>query len=130
MKKTLCLLLAFVFVFSLTSCGVDFDLTNLDAHNAMSSLDLIRSNYEMNEGKTIKIKGEISNFTTNMGEHHLVFIKETSHDHSDYIEFILKNPPEEYPEGGTVITVTGKLSKYEYNGFTYYTLIDAKMKVH
>ena len=130
MKKVLSLIFVLLFVFSLTSCGVDFDLTNIDTHSAMSTLDMIRDNYELNEGKTIRVKGEISNFETDLKEVHLVIIKETEHDHYDYIEFVLKNPPEEYPESGTEITVTGKLSKYENLGITYYTLVDAKMKVN
>lgn len=131
MKKIISIFLIILFVFALSSCeSVDYDLSNIDTHNAITTLEMITSNYELNEGKTIKIRGILSNIESEDGDYRLVILKEESHDHIGYIEFILKNPPEEYPEGSTDITVTGKLSKYEANEITYYTLIDATMKIN
>ena len=132
MKKFVSILLILIFVFSLSSCGADFDLSEMGAHDAIEALHNITSRYDINEGKIIRLKGEYVYATSNTGNatKHLILIRETSHDHMAMIEFVLEEAPDAYPQLNAEITITGALSKYDLNGESYYQLINAKLKIN
>ena len=44
------------------------------------------------------------------------------------VEFVLSQPPEEYPELGSMVTVTGVFSTYESSGMTYIRLEEASIE--
>jgi len=81
MKKILSVILILAFVISMIGCTkVDFDLSKFETHDAITSLEMIESNYEMNEGKTIKIRGILSKIETEKTKNYLVILKEESHN--------------------------------------------------
>ncbi len=83
-------------------------------------------------GKIIRMAGYYSFY--NDQEHGIVYhaciIPDATACCAQGIEFIWAGEhkwPDDYPENGTDITVTGRLEIYEENGFSYLHLVDAEV---
>lgn len=83
-------------------------------------------------GKTVKMKGQFAVYEDqNTGNlYFAVIIADATACCSQGIEFVLDGDytyPEDYPELGTEITVTGEFQTYEENGYLYCHLVGAEM---
>ena len=140
MKKTVSLVIIFVIVLALVSCGetkpadenVDLDLTALSSvlvYSEVYNMLVTPQNYV---GKTVKMNGQ---FTTAYGEetglyYPAVIIKDATACCSQGMEFVLKgNPqyPTGYPALNEEITVVGTFETYDEFGVMYCHLVNAEI---
>ncbi|MBQ9015281.1 MAG: hypothetical protein IJ109_04110 [Firmicutes bacterium] len=137
MKKTHRRITAFILsvllLLSVTACAGtqksdnEIDLTTMSATMVYSEVfDMI---YKPEEymGKTIKMRG-ILNAVYNEEDNTIIFaciIQDATACCEQGVEFHLKEDPEEFPEGGTEVTVVGTYDTYERDGEEYCYLKDA-----
>lgn len=149
MKKNrfISLLLAICLCLSFTACGhqgqqsraaADVDLTKLSSTMVYAEVYNMLSSPEKYIGKTVKMKGEFAiyyavdekgNPVPNIMYFACVVADATSCC-SQGIEFELAgNPtyPDDYPQMGSTITVSGEFQTYQENGYEYIHLINATM---
>ena len=112
----------------------DIDLTVLDSTLCYAQVfDMV--NYPENyTGKSVRMRGNMAYFSDEKtgGEYFAVIIPDAAGCCAQGIEFKLAGDykyPDDYPELGTVITVTGSFDSYEELGNKYIELVDAKMTV-
>ena len=113
--------------------GVDLDLTQLSSTMVYSEVYSMMFAPEEYVGKTIKINGQFSAYEdTNTGKiYPACIVADATACCAQGIEFVRDGSfhyPEDYPELGTEITVTGVFQTYEENGTTYCHLVDAVME--
>ena len=118
--------------------GIDVDLTKLSStmvYSEVYNMMVYPDNYI---GKTVKMRGNFAigyevDSDGSMKEDSLLFgciISDATACCSQGIEFVLAGEhtyPDDYPELGNEITVTGTFELYEEDGFQYCRLVDAEM---
>lgn len=112
--------------------GVDVDLTTLSSTMVYSEVYNMMIMPEDYMGKTIKMSGMFSYMTdeTTGNEYYACIIMDATACCSQGIEFELAGDytyPDDYPEIGGDITVTGTFDVYEEDGYKYCTLRNATM---
>ncbi len=112
--------------------GVDVDLTTLSSTMVYSEVYNMMIMPEDYMGKTIKMNGMFSYMTdeTTGNEYYACIIMDATACCSQGIEFELAGDytyPDDYPEIGGDITVTGTFDVYEEDGYKYCTLRNATM---
>ena len=156
MKKLFCVLLAALLLCTLTACGhedtaqkpaaeaaedtaaLDIDLTVLSSTMVYSEVYSMMSFPDDYIGKTVKMKGQfvigyVYNTDGTPDESTARFacvIADATACCSQGLEFILTGEhtyPNDYPELGSEITVTGTFEVYTENGFQYCRLVDATL---
>lgn len=104
---------------------VDLDLTQMSSTVVYSEVYNIMTDPETYMGKTIKMDGQFAVYTDEeTGKHYFAcIITDATACCQQGIEFIWEGNhmyPQDYPEMGTIITVTGVFDKYEEYGNIYY----------
>ena len=118
--------------------GVDVDLTVLSSTMVYSEVYSMMSFPDDYVGKTVKMKGQFAVYqaTDENGAfipdqiYFACVIADATACCSQGLEFVLageKTYPDDYPELGSEITVTGTFQLYDENGTTYCHLVDAEM---
>lgn len=141
MKKAILLILACLLVCALCACGegtisggdVDVDLTKLSSTMVYSEVYNMMESPESYLGKTVRMCGQFALYEdTESGVRYFAcIIADETACCSQGLEFVLEgNPayPQDYPELGSEITVTGEFRTYEENGNLYCHLTGAKME--
>ena len=139
MKKTLAILCVMA---ALAGCltasaesafkKVDLDLSRLSGTVVYAQVYNILYEYEPFLGKVIRIAGYYSAYEdpASGAVYHACVIPDATACCAQGMEFVLADEvrwPEDYPEEGTDIVVTGRLATYEEEGDLYLHLIDAEM---
>jgi len=112
--------------------GVDVDLTTLSSTMVYSEVYNMMIMPEDYMGKTIKMNGMFSYMVdeTTGNEYYACIIMDATACCSQGIEFELAGDyvyPDDYPEIGGDITITGTFDVYEEDGYKYCTLRNATM---
>ena len=136
MKNKFCVLILFVVILVLSAEAkdnkVDVDFSKLNSMVAYSGLFDMMIHPEQYLGKTIRIKGQYDSAqdpdtgTTFFG----VVVMDASMCCATGLDFVLKDKykyPDDYPELGAVVTVTGKFERYVEGEDTYYHLTNADL---
>ncbi len=157
MKKAICILLAVLFAANLTACGdsstaadesavpsqdpssetssadgIDVDLTQLSStmvYSEVYNMMYAPSDYV---GKAVKMKGQFAYYEDpeTKAQYFACIIADATACCSQGLEFILTGEhsyPNDYPELGSEITVTGIFEVYTENGYQYCRLKDASL---
>ena len=156
MKKLFCLLLAALLLCTLAACGredtaqkpaaedaegtaaVDIDLTALSGIMVYSEVNSMISFPDNYIGKTVKMQGQFTIYQATDENGAFIpdkmffacMIADATACCSQGLEFILTGEhtyPNDYPELGSEITVTGTFEVYTENGFQYCRLVDATL---
>ena len=156
MKKILCALLITLTLVPFAACGredtaqkpaaedaegtaaVDIDLTALSGIMVYSEVNSMISFPDNYIGKIVKMQGQFTIYqaTDESGAfipdqiYFACVIADATACCSQGLEFVLageKTYPDDYPELGSEITVTGTFQLYGENGATYCHLVDAEM---
>ena len=111
---------------------VDLDLSKLSGTVVYAQVYNLTVDYESWLGKVIKMSGYYSAYadTERNMVYHACVIPDATACCAQGIEFIWAGEhtwPDEYPEEGTDITVTGRLAVYEEDGYMYLHLVDAEL---
>ena len=107
--------------------GIDVDLTLLSSTMVYSTVYDIVYFPENYLGKTVKMQGIYTHYhdDTTDKDYFACFIQDAAACCSQGIEFELSDDyvyPDDYPEEGDIVTVSGVFDLYEEDGFTYCTL--------
>ena len=154
MKQALIILAVALYLVSLCACGdqkiqskpkqdsatkqvVQAQMANIDLTTLSSTMvysEVYNMMYEPNRyvGKRIKMNGQFAVYEDpNTGAVYTAcIIMDATACCSQGLEFVLageKTYPDDYPELGSEITVTGTFQLYDENGATYCHLVDAEM---
>jgi len=106
------------------SSAVDLDLSELSSTMVYAGVYNVLTNYKKYVGKTIKIKGTYGSYyfkETARTQHYILVVDETSCCNLGF-ELIWKgnhNYPEDYPDEGAEIELTGVFGTREENGQVY-----------
>ena len=111
---------------------VDVDLTVMSSTMVYSVVYDMVTEPSSYEGKTVKMDGIFDVYTDeNTGKNYYAcIIQDATKCCSSGIEFELEEEriyPDEYPDNGSFITVSGVFETYEEDGILYCTLRNAKM---
>ncbi len=114
--------------------NVDVDLTVMSATMVYSVVYAMVTEPSSYEGKTVKMDGIFDVYTDeNTGKNYYAcIIQDATKCCSSGIEFELKEErvyPDEYPDNGSYITVTGVFETYEEDGILYCTLRNAALNI-
>ena len=111
----------------------DVDLTELNSTMIYAQVADMVNNGDNYLGKSVKAKGTFGYYKETDGrEFFAVLISDATACCSQGIEFVLDGDhkyPEDYPELGTGITVTGEFNYYREGNATYCQLLHADMEV-
>ena len=112
--------------------GIDIDLTTLSSTMVYSEVFNMMADPGSYVGKTVKMDGMFSVFHDDIAnvDYFACIVKDATACCSQGIEFVLAGDhvyPDDYPELGTDICVSGVFDMYEDGGYTYVTLRDAKL---
>ena len=112
--------------------GVDVDLTVLSSILVYSEVYNMVTDPSSYIGKTVKMDGIFDVYTDESTgkNYYACIIQDATKCCSNGIEFELEKErvyPDDYPEVGSIITVTGVFDIYEEDGVKYCTLRKAKM---
>jgi hypothetical protein len=112
--------------------NVDVDLTVMSATMVYSVVYSMVTEPSSYEGKMIKMDGIFDVYTDERTgkNYYACIIQDATKCCSSGIEFELEEEriyPDEYPENGSFITVSGVFETYEEDGILYCTLRNAKM---
>ena len=115
-----------------TSGELDVDLTTLSSTMVYSEVYNMMYEPDRYVGKRIKMDGQFAVYEDpNTGAVYTAcIIMDATACCSQGLEFVLageKTYPDDYPELGSEITVTGVFQLYDENGTTYCHLVDAEM---
>lgn len=115
------------------SNNLDVDLTKLSSTMVYSEVYNMMYTPDDYVGKTIKMKGQFSYYEDpdTKTQYFACIIADAAACCSQGLEFILTGEhtyPNDYPEPGAEITVTGTFELYTENGFQYCRLKDATME--
>ena len=115
-----------------TSGELDVDLTTLSSTMVYSEVYNMMYEPDRYVGKRIKMNGQFAVYEDpNTGAVYTAcIIMDATACCSQGLEFVLageKTYPDDYPELGSEITVTGVFQLYDENGTTYCHLVDAEM---
>ena len=111
--------------------GYDIDLTKLDSNMIFAQVYDMIYNPDSYMGKKILVKGYFSYYqdTDSMKEYFAAYVPDAAGCCGQGIEFVLAGEhsyPQDYPELGTEIYVTGNFNSYQENGATYCQLLNAE----
>jgi hypothetical protein len=145
-NRFISLLLAICLCLSFSACGdqgqqggaADVDLTKLSSTMVYAEVYNMITNPEKYIGKTVKMKGEFAIYYAvdqngNPVSNAMYFacvVADATSCCSQGIEFVLSGDhtyPDDYPEMGSTITVSGEFQTYRENGYEYIHLINATM---
>ena len=116
-----------------SSDDIDIDLTKLDSAMIYAQVADMVNNGDNYLGKKVKVTGPFSYFKEDDGrEFFAVLVSDATACCSQGIEFVLAGEhkyPEDYPEIGDTVTVTGEFNYYTEDYATYCQLLNAEMKV-
>ncbi len=111
---------------------IDLDISDMSGTVVYAQIYNLLSDPAPWIGKVIRMAGYYSFY--NDQEHGIVYhacvIPDATACCAQGIEFVWAGEhrwPEDYPEDGTDITVTGRLEAYEENGYQYLHLVDAEV---
>lgn len=113
-----------------TNVDVDVDLTQLSSTMVYAEVSNMMSSPDEYTGKTVKMSGIFSVYVGETQVYFACIIADATACCSQGIEFILAGNhsyPDDYPDLGTTVTVTGTFQTYEEDGYQYITLVDAIM---
>lgn len=140
MKKFTAWLLACGLSLSLVACSepqqsegveVDVDLTQLSSTLVYAEVYNMAANPQDYVGKTVRMRGNLVYQVVNgqpNPDYLACMISDATACCAQGIEFVLSQPLEEYPELGSMVTVSGELTTYESGEKTFLRLIDAKLE--
>ncbi len=149
MKKIISLILICSLMYTLCACGknpsepqktttdaqsvsVDVDLTKLSSTMVYSEVYNMMVTPENYIGKTVRMCGQFALYedTQSGAIYYACIIADATACCSQGLEFVLKGShtyPQDYPELGAEITITGEFRTYEEDGNLYCHLTDATM---
>lgn len=135
MKKTIMILLCLMLLCSCAKqqpvADVDVDLTALSGTMCYAQVnDMVNLEPEKYIGKTVRMKGSFAVSTNTETPFFACLIADATACCQQGIEFVWAGEhkyPDDYPERGAEITVTGVFASYQDAGMTYYTLRDAQV---
>ena len=142
MKKWIGLLLTVMMMGSLSACGssaeaaseeaekIDVDLSSLSSTMVYSEVYNMVSSPEDYKGKMVRMTGTFGVYEGEERNYFSCMIADATSCCSNGIEFVLSGDytyPEDYPELGETITVTGTFDTYMEGEYEYCQLIDAVM---
>lgn len=118
--------------------GIDVDLTKLSSTMVYSEVYNMMYTPDDYVGKTIKMEGQFAIYQATDENGALIpdqiyfacVIADATACCSQGLEFVLAGEhtyPNDYPELGSEITVTGTFELYEEDGYQYCRLVDAEM---
>lgn len=113
-----------------TSGDYDVDLTQLSSTMVYSEVYNMVYEAENYIGKSVKIEGTFAVYEGEGRNYYACLIADAAACCSQGIEFVWKGDhvyPDDYPELGSEITVTGIFDTYMEDGIEYCQLIDAEM---
>ncbi len=140
MKRIVSIILCFLCVFTLVSCGsseskdgendVDLDLTKLSSTMVYSEVYNMMNTPENYLGRRVRMQGKFSVYQdpTSNAVYFACLIADATACCSQGVEFVLDGShsyPDDYPPLGTQITVTGEFATYTEGGARYCHLIGA-----
>lgn len=135
MKKWVALIFAALTVLCLAGCdeapnynSVKVDLTTLNSTMVYSEVYNMVNTPDKYVGKTVRMRGSFSVYKTDERNYYACIISDATACCSSGIEFVLAGEyayPDDYPEEGSEITVTGIFDTYKENGQLYCQLSDA-----
>ncbi|MBQ9887280.1 MAG: hypothetical protein IJM37_10565 [Lachnospiraceae bacterium] len=108
----------------------DVDLTTLSGTMVYSEVYNMMNNPTEYLGKTVKMEGTFAVYEGNYRNYYACVVADALACCSQGIEFLLDEEhvyPDDYPELGTNIIVTGVFDMYSEDDYTYFQLINAKM---
>ncbi len=116
-----------------TSNDLDVDLTKLSSTMVYSEVYKMMYTPDDYVGKTVKMKGQFAYYedADTKAQYFACIIADATACCSQGLEFIPTGEhtyPNDYPEPGSEITVTGTFELYTENGFQYCRLKDAAME--
>lgn len=114
------------------SGDVDIDLTVLDSNMVYAQVFDMVNNTDNYKGKTVKAKGSFAHTTDDTGskDYYAVFISDASACCQQGLEFERNGEfkyPDDFPEVGADITVTGEFDTYMEGDYQYCVLRNAQM---
>ena len=114
------------------SNNLDVDLTKLSSTMVYSEVYNMMYTPDDYIGKTVKMKGQFAYYEDpeTKAQYFACIIADATACCSQGLEFVLSgehNYPDDYPELGSEITVTGTFELYEENGAQYCRLADARL---
>lgn len=114
------------------SNNLDVDLTKLSSTMVYSEVYNMMYTPDDYIGKTVKMKGQFAYYEDpeTKAQYFACIIADATACCSQGLEFILTGEhtyPNDYPELGSEITVTGTFEVYTENGFQYCRLVDATL---
>lgn len=150
MKNLICAILCLALISGLTACGkndqppsdenvavsdtgsIDIDLTSLSSTMVYSEVYNMIADPDAYIGKTVKMSGTYTvYYEENSGNRYFAcIIQDAAACCSQGIEFTLTDNysyPDDYPEEGDTIIVTGVFSTYKEGEYTYCTLKNASL---
>lgn len=110
---------------------VDIDLTLMNATMVYAQVYDMMTNPGNYTGKTVRMKGPFSVYQSDARNYFAVIIRDATACCSQGIEFVLTENrayPEEYPQMGTEITVSGTFHTYSEGQMNYCELYDAVLE--
>ncbi len=112
--------------------GVDVDLTVLSSTMVYSEVYNMMVNPNSYVGKTVRMRGSYSGFYDETSDNYYFacIIQDATACCSQGIEFVLTDDytyPDDYPEDGDIITVTGVFDTYLEGEYMYCTLRNATL---
>ena len=113
---------------------IDVDLTQMSSTMIYSTVSNMMQYPDSYLGQHIKLSGQFSVYHDKGGDKYIfsAIIPDATACCSQGIEFVLDDSykyPDDYPEEGTTITVTGDFNVYDEYGFKYCQLQNAEMTV-
>ncbi|MBR6243274.1 MAG: hypothetical protein IKQ90_07260 [Ruminococcus sp.] len=109
--------------------GYDIVLTEPDPDLLFGQIYDMTFNADKYEGQSTIVKGYFNHFTDPANkEYNAVFVPDAAACCSQGIEFVLKGEhtfPDDYPEQGQEMVISGTFSSYDEYGVTYLQLLDA-----
>lgn len=113
---------------------IDLDLTTMSSTMIYSTVSNMMMYPDSYLGQHIKLEGQFSVYHDKGGDKYIfsAIIPDATACCSQGIEFVLDGSykyPDDYPEEGTTITVTGDFNVYDEYGFKYCQLQNAAMYV-
>lgn len=116
-----------------SSDGIDVDLTKLSSTMVYSEVYNMMSVPESYIGKTVKMNGQFSYYQdpNTKNQYFACIIADATACCSQGLEFTLSGEhtyPNDYPEPGSVVTVTGTFEVYEEDGSRYCRLANSALE--
>ena len=139
--KRICLLLSLLLALSAVGCGksgpkgdgkIDVDLTALSSTMVYSEVYNMMSDPDSYLGKTVRMRGAFSIYHDEATDvnYYACLIADATACCQQGLEFVLEGNfkyPDDYPELGTEITVTGTFETYTEGEYLYCHLVSATM---